>query len=67
MYPLSQFTSINGMFAEAAASLRGQGLPVQLELIGPSYSPALKRLQKTMAELDAEKPEEIAAAIENGI
>ncbi len=38
--------------AEAIASLRKRGLPMQLELIGPAYGPALKRLLNTLAMLD---------------
>ena len=38
--------------AEAVAQLRRCGLPVVLNLVGPAYPPALKRLQKTVARID---------------
>jgi glycosyltransferase involved in cell wall biosynthesis len=38
--------------ATAVAALREKGLPVSLQLIGPSYPPALKRLQRVMRRLD---------------
>jgi len=38
--------------AEAVASLRRRGLPVMLDLIGPSYPPALNRLNRTLARHD---------------
>ena len=38
--------------AEAVATLREAGVPVQLELIGPAYGPSLKRLQKVITRLD---------------
>jgi glycosyltransferase involved in cell wall biosynthesis len=44
-----------GELAEAVASLRRQGLPVALDLIGPAYPPALSRLERTLARLDPEK------------
>ena len=40
--------------AEAVAKLRRCGLPVVLDLVGPAYPPALKRLQKTIARIDPE-------------
>lgn len=38
--------------AEGVATLRRQGLPIRLDLIGPAYPPALKRLQRVMRRLD---------------
>jgi len=38
--------------AEAISLLRKKGLPVAIDFIGPAYPPALRRLQKTMQELD---------------
>ncbi len=38
--------------AEAVAQLRHSGFPVVLELIGPSYVPALRRLEKTIRRID---------------
>lgn len=38
--------------AEAVAKLRRKGLPVSLDLVGPAYPPALRRLQKTLREVD---------------
>jgi glycosyltransferase involved in cell wall biosynthesis len=38
--------------AEALASLRNLGLPVVLDLVGPAYLPALKRLKETINDLD---------------
>jgi glycosyltransferase involved in cell wall biosynthesis len=38
--------------AEAVAQLRADGLPVLLELVGPSYSPALARLKQTTERVD---------------
>jgi len=38
--------------AAAVAQLRAEGLPVLLELVGPSYPPALARLRKTLARVD---------------
>ena len=38
--------------ARAVAQLRGQGLPVTLELVGPAYPPALRRLDRTLHEVD---------------
>lgn len=40
---------------EAVAALRKQGLPIRLDLIGPAYPPALKRLNETIARVDAER------------
>ena len=37
---------------DAVAILRKQGLPIALDLIGPSYSGALKRLNKTIGRVD---------------
>src|SRR2546425_4306464 len=39
--------------ARAVAALRGRGLPVTIDFIGPAYFPALKRLQQTMKEIDS--------------
>jgi glycosyltransferase involved in cell wall biosynthesis len=41
--------------ANAVASLRQKGLPVELELIGPAYGPSLKKLEGTINELDPDK------------
>jgi glycosyltransferase involved in cell wall biosynthesis len=38
--------------AEAVAQLKAAGLPVQLDLIGPAYPPALKRLREILRSLD---------------
>ncbi|MDO8500605.1 MAG: glycosyltransferase family 1 protein [Gemmatimonadaceae bacterium] len=40
--------------AEAASRLRAGGFPVVLELVGPAYPPAMKRLQKTVDRVDPE-------------
>lgn len=38
--------------AEAVAKLRAECLPVTLDLIGPAYRPALRRLQRTLQRVD---------------
>ena len=38
--------------AQAVADLRAAGMPVVLDLVGPAYGPALKRLQGTLTRLD---------------
>jgi glycosyltransferase involved in cell wall biosynthesis len=38
--------------AEAVAILRSEGLPLALNLVGPAYPPALKRLKVTLSNLD---------------
>jgi glycosyltransferase involved in cell wall biosynthesis len=38
--------------AEAVAQLKEGGLPVQLDLVGPAYLPALKRLNKMLRRFD---------------
>ena len=38
--------------AEAVTQLRAEGLPVVLDLIGPAYPPALRRLQRTLQRVD---------------
>jgi glycosyltransferase involved in cell wall biosynthesis len=38
--------------AEAAGNLRRRGYPVQLDLVGPSYAPALRRLNQTLDRVD---------------
>lgn len=38
--------------AKAVAALRRKGWPVCLELVGPAYPPALRRLQRTLQWLD---------------
>ena len=38
---------------EAVAKLRAQGLPVQLDLIGPSFKPSLKKLQQAIEKHDS--------------
>lgn len=40
--------------AQAVKLLRKEGLPVELELVGPAYQPALRRLRKTLQEVDPE-------------
>lgn len=40
---------------EAVATLRKLGLPIVLDLVGPAYPPALKRLNETIARVDAER------------
>lgn len=39
---------------EAIAALRASGLSVELELVGPAYPPALKRLERRLSCLDPE-------------
>jgi glycosyltransferase involved in cell wall biosynthesis len=38
--------------AKAVAELRGAGLPIALDLIGPAYPPAMRRLNRTTARVD---------------
>lgn len=38
--------------AEAVARLRESGLPIMLDLVGPAYAPALKRLRRTLDKID---------------
>lgn len=38
--------------AEGVAQLRAAGVPVVLDLVGPAYPPALKRLRDTLARVD---------------
>jgi glycosyltransferase involved in cell wall biosynthesis len=40
--------------AEAVAMLRREGLPLALNLVGPAYPPALKRLKASLSNLDPE-------------
>jgi glycosyltransferase involved in cell wall biosynthesis len=40
---------------EAVAALRQQGLPIVLDLVGPNYPPALKRLNATIARFDPDQ------------
>jgi glycosyltransferase involved in cell wall biosynthesis len=40
------------LVAEAVASIRRSGFPVRLDLIGPAYPAALKRLRKTLDRID---------------
>ena len=40
---------------EAIAALRNQGLPIVLDLVGPAYPAALKRLDQSIARLDADR------------
>ena len=40
--------------AEAVAALRKQGFPIVLDLVGPAYPPALKRLNEVIARLDSD-------------
>lgn len=41
--------------AEAVADLRRSGIPVTLDLVGPAYPPALKKLQQTLRRVDPEQ------------
>ncbi len=41
--------------AEAVAKLRKQGIPVELDLVGPAYPPALRCLKQTLRKIDPEK------------
>lgn len=38
--------------AEAVVNLRKKGMPVVLDLVGPAYPPAMKRLRKTLDRID---------------
>jgi glycosyltransferase involved in cell wall biosynthesis len=38
--------------AQAVAQLRADGLPLTLDLVGPAYPPALRRLRRCLARLD---------------
>jgi len=38
--------------AEAIALLRGRGIPVTLDLVGPAYRPSLERLRRTQERVD---------------
>jgi glycosyltransferase involved in cell wall biosynthesis len=40
---------------EAAATLRVQGFPIVLDLVGPAYPPSLKRLNETIAAVDTDR------------
>ena len=40
---------------EAVAALRKQGFPIVLDLVGPAYPPALKRLNQIIERLDVER------------
>ncbi len=40
---------------EAVAALRQQGLPIVLDLVGPDYPPALKRLNQIIDRVDTER------------
>lgn len=40
---------------EAVAALRKQGLPIVLDLVGPAYPTALKRLNQTLDQVDVER------------
>lgn len=40
---------------EAVAALRKQGLSIVLDLVGPAYPPALKRLNETVGRVDPER------------
>lgn len=40
---------------EAAHILRGQGIPIVLDLVGPAYPPALTRFEAVVAKLDPER------------
>jgi glycosyltransferase involved in cell wall biosynthesis len=38
--------------AEAVARLRALGIPIRLDMVGPAHPPALRRLEKTLVQLD---------------
>ncbi|MGB2870012.1 MAG: glycosyltransferase family 1 protein [Bacteroidota bacterium] len=40
---------------EAIARLRNEGIPVELDLVGPAYAPALKRLNETLDRVDPQR------------
>jgi glycosyltransferase involved in cell wall biosynthesis len=40
---------------EAVSRLRSQGLPVTLDLVGPAYPPALRKLHKVLDRVDPER------------
>lgn len=40
---------------EAIAALRKEGFPIVLDLVGPAYPPALKRLNETVDRLDTDR------------
>ncbi len=40
--------------AEAVVRLKAEGYPVQLDLVGPAYKPALKHLMKILKKIDPE-------------
>ena len=40
---------------EAVATLREEGLPIVLDLVGPAFPAALKRLNETIARVDADR------------
>lgn len=46
------FYKHQGEVVEAVASLREQGLPVFLDLVGPAFPPALQRLNRTIDQFD---------------
>lgn len=41
--------------AEAVAELRKEGLPLELDLVGPAYGPAMKILEATLRRVDASR------------
>jgi len=41
--------------AVASVALRRKGFPVRLDLVGPAYPPALRRLRETLERLDPER------------
>ncbi len=41
--------------AKAVAKLRAHGFPVTLDLIGPAYGPALRKLQRVLRRLDPQR------------
>jgi glycosyltransferase involved in cell wall biosynthesis len=41
--------------AEAVSSLRADGFPVALDLVGPAYGPALERLQRVLRRVDPDR------------
>ena len=41
--------------AEAIAQLKKEGLPIHLDLVGPAYPPAMRRLNKALLKIDQQK------------
>lgn len=49
------FYKHQGEVAQAVAKLRAEGLPLVLDLIGPAYRPALRKLRRVLRRLDPER------------